>query len=665
MLVRWLLKNMNGASDDAERLRRYPLTWRILGRVFSSIPLFSLAKSLADRRFVVILQNTLKDASEPQVGSVQVESSDTEMADAGSEDAPRPSKRKRSDRMTFDIASQRSLDGCLRTAETLFEAIRLLLVRLESDAPKNAKRENHMGVEHIKSLFRSSASDIKDLILPAFNVCKLAVENADKVELRDGQESWISTICSIWDLHLQGEADAFQVATYLSPPTVHMLGRLTDIPFKSCAIDMELGNRWTQDVRRFLTRNLILPTRTAFLNRGSIENIRLMVDLTLGFTTMSCPVIFDLVLSSPQLSGGQSSKRDNDSWVQAVFSLLDETLRSSKSKHKLVAVTHMMNNICEHGVTLSLESLRSFCNNYALQPKQVEWRLLLLVAKINPDTFIVGEGGGLLRAILGRTELEDAWGPMETDLLTAQEFIIALAEGYARARDLSGFVKLWFDGLCSTKQAITNISSTKSPHYHLWLNEKLCTTVAESLEKTMNTKQILTLLDWLDLQAEEDSILKGACVTLILSAVSGGITQDDVIDSVGTRLVDTVFAVHSPARCSDHVLASRWIVARRSLAWATSAQREHIWTVASPRLGELLKSIVQCDTSDYKLVSFRGATKFALAAWRADHPGGTHEKPAAEMTSELMSQLDGILVTYQDHGLFFDDLVADCPSLFR
>ncbi|OIW33199.1 hypothetical protein CONLIGDRAFT_628087 [Coniochaeta ligniaria NRRL 30616] len=625
MLVRWLLKNMNGSSDDAQKLRRYPLTWRILGKVFSSVPLFSLAKSLADRRFVHILQSALNDASQPKEVSEPKQSSDTEMVDVDSELA-RPRKKKRSDTVQFDMESQSGVDGCLRTAESLFEAVRLLLKRLEPTTSSEAKRDSHMGAEHIKSLFCSSAGDIKDLILPAFNACKLAVNNAENAELHDGQESWISTICGLWDLHLQGEGDAVQVATHLSPATISMLGKLTGLSHEPCTIDDEVKDRWAHDLERFLTRNLILPARTAFLNQETVEIIRSTADITSGFSTLSCPVIFDLVLDSPQLAGGQGAKRDNDSWIQAVFSLLDETLQSSKSKHKLMAVKHMMNMAYDNGVSLSLESLRSFCNGYALKSTKVEWLLLLLVAKLNPDAFIVGDGEALLQTVLDRLQSPDALADDALD--DATQFIVSLAEGFAKARDLSGFVKRWYEHLVATEPH----TKSRSRQYLLWYSEKLITAVAESLEKTMNTKQILSLLDWLESQGEGPA--EDATLVLLFGALSQGISQEEVVDAVGTRLFDTTYRKQMSGSEKTEVLANKWTVARRSLQWSPLKQAEEIWSEQHSAVPSMNFIFKECPLSETFLFE---AFKFAVAGWTGTEDG---KEKAVYWTTEFLKRLD-------------------------
>lgn len=652
MLMRWLLKNMNGSSDDAQKLRRYPLTWRILAKVFASVPLFSLAKSLADRRFVHVLQTALNDASQPKEVAEQKQSSDTEMADADSEPA-RPRKKKRSETVQFDIETQSGTNGCLRTAESLFEAVRILLTRLESNASSNAKRDNHMGAEHIKSLFCSSASDIKDLVLPALNACRLAVNNANNVELYDGQETWISTIFGLWDLHLQGESDALVVATHLSPAAISMIGKLTEVSREACTVEDRVKDRWTRDLKRFMTRNLILPARTTFLNQGNVEIIRLTVDITSPLSALSCPVLFDLVLDSPQLAGGQGAKRDNESWIQAVFALLDGTLQSSKSKNKFAAVKHMMNKAYEKGVSLSLESLRSFCNGYALNPTDVDWPLLLLVAKLNPDTFIIGDGEALLEAIFDRLQGPDV---LEGNALDdATHFVVTLVEGFANARDLSGFVKKWYHYLV----AVEPHTKSQSRRYLLWYNEKLTTAVAESLEKTMNTKQILSLLDWLESQGEGPA--ENATLVLLFGALSQGVSQEDVVDAVGTRLFETTREKKFPETANPEVLANKWAVARRSLEWSPLKQAEEIWAYHStvvPSMDYVLKEYSLSET--YRFEVF----KFAVAGWSGTQDG---RKQAVSLTVEFLQRFDEGLGSSEGplRKLVVDYLVEGHPRLLR
>lgn len=615
---------MNGTSVVAEQLRRYPLTWRILGKVFTSIPLFSLAKSLADRKFVPILQTALKDASEPKQSGT--ETKDVEMVDADVED--RPSKRKRSDDLSFDIDSQRRPSGCFRTAEALFGALRLLLSQLDSRTSTTEKQENHMGAEHIKSLFCSSADEVKGLIVPALTICNSAVSGFPQREAYEGQENWILTINDIWDLHLQGDGDAVQVATHFAQFSISMLGRLTDAPPHEwqLGVNDEVKKRWTQDLKRFLTRSFILPARTAYLNQEVLEIIRIAVEKTLVFSTVSCPVIFNLVLSAPHLAGGQGARRQNDMWIQAVFSLLVETLQESRSPHRLAAVRDMMDKALKCDVSLSRDSLRSFAKSYALASDKPQWSLLLLIAKLNADTFIAVDDDSLLKTILDASISDQVWTDAEAD--EAADFLVTLAHGYAKGRDLTGFLRKWFQYLASAEPHLP----FKSPQARLWYNEKLYQTVSELLEKTMNMKQILSFLDWLD--AQEDGAARNAALVLILGAFSQGIRQDEIVDAVGLRLHDAVLRRRLPADVNDEVVSNRWIVARRSVEWATYEQAQRVWSDLAMEVKKELELNGPLDRD-----SMVEAYKFAASALVANHPGGVYEE---QIINQMLVFLDRV-----------------------
>ncbi|KAG7151569.1 hypothetical protein HYQ46_012645 [Verticillium longisporum] len=100
-VLRWLLKSMKTNNDAPDTLRRFPLTWRILGCTFQRIPLFSLAKSLADRKFMAILQQTLKSISKPVTPKDAVP-------------ATLSKKRKRTPEVTFNLEALKTRDGCIK-----------------------------------------------------------------------------------------------------------------------------------------------------------------------------------------------------------------------------------------------------------------------------------------------------------------------------------------------------------------------------------------------------------------------------------------------------------------------------------------------------------------------------------------------------------------------
>lgn len=660
MLLRWLLKNMAGSSVNAERVRRYPLAWDILGAVFALIPLFSLAKSLADRRFVSVLQQTLKDVAAPQQQEgpeTNGAASDVDMADAPSPESPaNPRKRKRPDSSSFEIMAQRGVAGCLQTAEAVFEALRILLSRCEVrslDSPAT----HRMGAEHVKSLFSSSATETMEILVPLLTMCSLAVDRP-KAEPHRGQSSWLSTFTALWELHLQSASDSSEVATHLSGTGARLLGKLTGVPLQiPLGIDQAVQEGWARDLRRFLTRNLVLPARAAFLTRGSQEVIQIAVDMGSASAQIAFPVLFDLVTRTPRELGGKTPRKDYETWVQAV---LDAILHASKNVNRdksLKAVRAIMEMAAERSIFLSAASLRTICKSYALRPDGDDWSLLLSIVKLNPDVFLLSEDGKeLLEQVLEKTRKPESL--IAEDFERAARFIVLLADGYAQARDLSTFIKTWLKYLAPAKP--------KGALQPLWAQRELVDAVAKLIESSLNTNQLADVLGWL---ASQTQPAESTARIHILEAISGGISQEEFIDTANMKAFDGAFLEKYSKKEMPAVAACRWAVASKTLARGTLEEAGYIWS----QIRSDLKSILRKSPIDRE--DTFAAFKCCVAAWLANHPGAAHEDEAANLICSFFDRLedsgepmeldsDGSKSSVS-RGTYMSWILSDAPRLVR
>ncbi|KAH8879878.1 hypothetical protein GQ53DRAFT_671121 [Thozetella sp. PMI_491] len=611
MLVRGLLKNMNGTNPDAERLRRYPLTWSVLGAAFTRIPAFPLAKSLADRKFLGILQQTLKDTSRP----------DSQPAQAATR------KRKRSDPLAFDLGSQRKLSYCMRTSEAVFQALGTLLSRCRSSMGQTAT--NPMGVEPIKALFFISAFESMEILVPLLNICVLALQNGG-TDMCDDQAEWISTFTSLWDLHRQADGDALEVATHLTALGTSLLVKLTN----ATEVDEAVGGRWARELRRFLTRNLILPSRAAFFNQASIEAIQFAVEVTNSTKATTCTVLFGLVLAAPKAIGGdRTTKRGNDSWVQAVFDILEPAVRELGGSRNR-AIREILDMAVEHAAPLKLHSLAEVCSVYGLGGSTADWSLLLCLARLNPDVFLLHSGAeGLLGpAFLTAAKLDSR----HQDFDSAVQFLSLLARGYSKARDLAGFIKKWLRFL-----ALPALEPMGGYSSEAWSQSKLVETVAEVLQSSMNPHQLLALLQWLESQADNAQALPRL---QILAAISRSLSQEEFVDAVGTKLHDMAALSATPKVDAEtqEALDLRWTIGERTISWSTLEQTERIWK----ELANTMRSKKTAGSSQASLAAF----KFSARAWLCQHPGGKFEADAAGSTSQ---------------GMNFDELTCIAQSVAR
>ncbi|KAK3944577.1 nucleolar pre-ribosomal-associated protein 2 [Diplogelasinospora grovesii] len=639
MLLRWLLKNMTGTSAAAERLRRYPLAWNILGAVFAWIPLFSLAKSLADRRFISVLQQTLKDISKPQKQATQA-GGDTEMQEAPPLDVPTKSlKRKRSDAASFDLDEQRQLKGCLQTAETIFEALRALLFRCAQRSligPPSAR----MGAEHVKSLFSSSAADVMEILVPLLTLCDLAADNA-RGEPGEEQSFWMATFTEIWNLHLQTAQDASEVAVHLSRLGINLLGKLTGLPQqKPLALEAAVQRQWARDLRRFLTRNMVLPSRAAFLNGGSFDVIQMVVEMSRVSASTNYPVLFDLVVSLPRVHGDEVTKKDYDAWIQAVFDAIVQALKGLDEHQKITVLSKTLEMAAQQEIALSAASLRSICKEHAVHAYRADWSLLVPVIKINPDVFLVSQAG---RAVLDQVLLATVKSEMSGEELNrASQFVVLLAEGSAKARDLSGFIKTWFKYLA--------LGEPQARRVPLWSQKEVGAAVARLLQGALNVNQLLDLLDWLMSHNEQAEC---AARLTILAAISDGISQEEFIDAAVVKIWDGAFA-EKPSRTElPNIAACRWTIAQTCLSWGKLEESGRSWSQVKPELSRILKSS-PADRAD----TF-AAFKCYYAAWTSSPPHSTHEEEATALICSFVGRLDP---EKERRGLLQSDLgdLDDC-----
>ncbi|KAL2164101.1 hypothetical protein VTH06DRAFT_3315 [Thermothelomyces fergusii] len=625
MLLRWLLKNMTGSSSTAERLRRYPRVWHILAAIFTLIPLFSLAKSLADRRFVGLLQQTLKDIAAPEQEETSVNGhgpdSDVDVADAPSPGSPaNPRKRKRPDTVGFDAASQRTLAGCLHTAEAVFDAVRVLLSRCELQS-LDGPVTHRMGAEHVKSLFSTSAADSMGVLVPWLTICGLAVDGPTQIQLRE-QSSWLSTFAGLWELRLQSASDASEVATHLSGTAARILGKLARRAGQSpLGIDAVIRERWARDLRRFLTRNLILPARGSFLNKGSREVVEVAVDMSSPSAQLSFPVLFDLVSNSPLEHGAKTSKKDHETWVQTVFDAILHAAKNVRRENRTAAVRSVMEIAAERGTALSVSSLRAVCDDYALRKDEHDWSLLLAAIKLNPDVFLIGdEGKGLLERVLERTK--EPYSVAAGDWEKAARFVVLLAEGYAQSRDLSTFVKVWLDHLAPAKPG-----GVIQP---LWAQDELAEAVARLIQPSLTSAQLIDIIEWLASRRQQtDTWAK----VHILEAISNGISQEDFIDAVNIKVFEAAFAEKPSKSENPSISASRWTVASKAVARGTLQEADRIWC----QIESDLKSTVQKGQMD--MTNTFTAFQCCVAVWLANHPGGPHEDDTALMICSFVERI--------------------------
>lgn len=601
--LRWLLKSMNGPSEDAETIRRYPLTWTILDCVFSRIPLFSLAKSLADRRFMTVLQQTAKDISKPT-----------------DENGPTASsKRKRSSTKRYAVGDLRVLEGCVYTAQAVFQAIQSLLRRLENTTTLSS--HDRIGAEHIRSLFCTSATEATALVSPLLVICDLLLASEIHDEI-DGCEDWINTLSTVWYLHMQSSEDTVEVAAYLFNASAILLSRLEGFSGKQRGeIYGPLRTRWSVDLQKFLHRSLILPARAAFLNRQDFEAVTRALDVSKGMVEISTPALYFLASGAFDLLAKHDLRRGNSEWMKKLFQAVELAIHERPDRNILMRT--ILDQAVQRSMPVGIEDLRSVCRSYALSANETDWELVARIAKCEPAVFQTSqEGADLLNEVCRRsieTKNEDSYQAITT-------IIGAIIQGFRTARDIPGFLKLWFAQVC-----VVEDKALRSAWLDVGRKDSPGDPLDSLIEKEMSPHQLLEVVKWVEAQPTHPQAL-----CMFSQTIAEGVRSEPYVDAVGRRLFDLLLPVKTT---SSPATALKWRVVSKTISWGPASEISATWSPVKDQLSKILQK------APIKTAETFEAFKCCCQAWVS-----------------MSSDDEQIIETAAMVGLFTDRLAAEIAN---
>lgn len=545
---------MNGTSPDAETMRRFPLTWTIIECVFQRIPLFSLAKSLADRKFITVLQQTLKDLAQPAKQPTKV------------------GKRKRTEPISYSLEALRSEDASLQTAAAVFRALAALFDRLNHT--KTISGRDQVGAEHLKSLFCTSASDAITFVAPAFSICERLLDS-EAADI-DGGERWPATIAAIWELHLQASSDPMDVASHLFAPCAAILSRLVGFGNRG-QIDLAetLRGQWTNDVQSFLRRNLISPARETFFSTERLDTMARALEVSKSNVDQAGPVLYYLILNGPNKTSGNERRRHTLEWLKLVFKTIEQSIQDRNDRNELLET--LLQQAIKHDAAIDVHDLRRICSSYAFANEDTDWTVLANVAKCDPSIFQSrGDGSELLQAICDR--LAKATSKVIAKHRAAMsDAVESVKTAFAARRDVPSYIQLWYTQLSRAE----DVTLTDSPWFSADL--KSTTEPGQSLiQTTMSAGQLSELIDWVD--SQQPSHPQSVCV--VLNAVTEGLKREAFVDIVGMRLFNLVWKRSRKAPGT----ALKWRIVRHTLSWVNADNKALIWTDIKESIAKKLKA---------------------------------------------------------------------------
>ncbi|KAG6003656.1 hypothetical protein E4U21_001817 [Claviceps maximensis] len=603
--LRWLLKSMNGPADAAEKLRRNPTTWAILDCVFQKIPLFSLAKSLADRKFISVLQHTLQDVAKPVESTISSPSS----------------KRKRSTTEAFSLDSSRSQSGCLNTAQALFTALSRLLDRLDSTTERFSR--DKLGAEHIKSLFCTSADAAKEIAAPALRICRdlLASDLCDQIL---DCESWVRVVTTIWELHLQGPDDVMQVAEHIFAPAAVILARLG--VFKSpvqIVVPGSLKAKWLPDLQRFMYRHFALPGRAAFVHTRELVPFRAALESCDDMTHLAVPALYFFTSSAYKDMSKGGLRKDNAEWMKQVFQIAESAIRDRPDRNSLMQ--SILEQAIERSSPISVLDLRRICQDYCLQDGKTQWSLIAKIAQCETDVFQLSDDGIQLRKDVCKRIAKQEHN--QDDTAAIEEIIQTLRDGFRTRRDLPGFLHLWFEQLCKVEsRKLEGNSPWFKVSSQCVMSEKNPCSLQDTLESEISPQRLTEVIAWVK---ENSSASYPQALSVFASTLAQSLHSEQYVDAAGRQLLDLVDGF----KASSSFCALRWRVVSAVVSWAHPSERGDIWSKVKKRLTKAAEKSALLTAESYE--AFKCCCRF----WDIFSPDDAHVEEPSVLLEVWMKRL--------------------------
>lgn len=609
--LRWLLKVMNPSTKspaESETLRRFPLTWNILNCVFKRIPLFSLAKALADRRFISVLRQTVKDLSSPSGEDDVTISSDR--------------KRKRSTPIGFKLDDLRKPTGCLKSAEALFEALSSLLSRLSSVAEVSTREA--VGAEHVRSLFASSGAESLELVVPMLAICynSLEVHGGDFAV----NVSWVKVASDIWDLRLRSGVDTLEIATRAAQTTLAMFGHLDE---KACQISGEetkyshipehVRRSWATGLQDFLQRNLFLPARTAYTNSADLEPLNMAVLMSQRHLKVTAPAIYLLAQNSPKPFDEKSKEKVED-WINEVVKAVDGSLRNAALDVRSRILEGVMAEAEANSIRISEQVLRDICSKYGFEDGVARWSILSSALRLDPDIlFDRDQSSTLLDEILKSISSLDGSSEGVDCSQHVNHILDAIIKAFVNAKDMPGFFKLWHDQLLKAK-------TSSSPWLQQSIRRNSTIFAHQRLELAITVNQLQDVLDWLAAQSQENP----EPLLVIVDSIVHGIGTVAFTDTLAKKISTMVLETLTPKSSSTSASSLRWTVLSKVITWIRPDERESLWTRVQQNLVAVLQLGQLSDQETFE------AFKFVFVVWSFMTPDGDH---LGEVSSPAMAAI--------------------------
>ncbi|KUJ15450.1 uncharacterized protein LY89DRAFT_619376 [Mollisia scopiformis] len=558
-LLRWLLKKLQAPKNDVPK--RTSSSWFLLCYLIRNIPLVNVAQILVERKFTSIVQLALEETDKRDVSSQPpAAGSESSSTERGSPEK-KSKKRKRGGAVVSNSTLIEQAD-LLSLVGAIFAAVNCVV---ESTSGKLEQgRSSAFVAEYMKTVIRTSAEQSATILGLWLSLCSKAL-SGDALASSSIQD-WLSPFIEIWGCHIAEENQHLQFSLHNANPLLSLIRTLKSGKYPAL--------NWLSRLEALVARNIIVPAKTAYSEDKNTEMLSSLTRISVLQDSANAAIIFEIAIRSVQVLGARKRRRpQDDAWLATVFNTLKAGIPSRASSAK--SISAMLRSAIDYKVSIDLEVLREITWEYGLRTGSEDWDLVATILKLDGNTFLIPSEKDLLKELFGRitkSSSQASW--IEFSNSVVSHVVVPLMNEFAKARDLSGFIRHWYAQLVAT-WSLQQSSSTTT--FTAWEDEALQTELGKLFESSLTVQQISQILDWLENQIkeyrdsheEEDATggcLDAACV--ILEAIAGSISGDEsVVDAVGLRLFHILFDNGASKMLSARYKWRSWRIISRTLTW--------------------------------------------------------------------------------------------------
>ncbi|KAL8769618.1 MAG: hypothetical protein Q9209_004415 [Squamulea sp. 1 TL-2023] len=291
--------------------------------------------------------------------------------------------------------------------------------------------------------------------------------------------------------------------------------------------------------------------------------------------------------------GTSKNQNANGPWLQYMFDqILDQIFilpaasrqESQLTQDSSLITKQMLELLVSHSVKLGLGTLDRVLTLFSQilndSPEQVNWGIVGLCLKIDPDVFVIPEStdresssesrnpNKFLAALIAR--LNGLMEPLqstsdETIVMVLEDVLVPLAKGFAHARDLLGFINHWRLNLLQNSKSTVGYSQQSITSQSIWEHEDLLQAVAGLTESHLTVGQIETVLqeaktalDSANMDADASPWTTFAAHTVILDCILSGCRSENTISKLSKTVQEIYKTILGQRRQENSPATPRW-----------------------------------------------------------------------------------------------------------